>query len=143
MRERSEAFRDEWMKLAAMSSSEVKATMQRIKDLEQDVPTLEEVGRSAGVGAIMGPASTLVGGTVGGTLPGTGSTGSRALKAFKGVRGLAGAAAGGAVFGGLTPIVRNQVERRAEIGKLRKALKHGELKGRARKKVMKYVNSPK
>lgn len=98
---------DELVKLGAVSDAEAQKSIDRLDVLEKERPTLGQVGRYGVLGAGAGALGKVVGqGIEHGRLP----TG----------RGALGAAAVGAIGMGAVPLARRVLDRRAEIGTLKK-----------------------
>lgn len=116
------AFFDELAKVGAITDEQARASLDRLDTLERNRPTVQQVGRYATLGAVAGPAMSLAGNLI--------KKGPRGALDFGGktpLRGLLGDAAKGAIGGGLVPLARNQLDRRAEIGTLRTFMKQHEL----------------
>lgn len=141
---------DELEKLGeGVSHQEATRALTRLRKLERDKMTPEQLGRGAMTGAIVGPAaltaSKLVGGGMGRGLldaakaPGAGGKVLGIGKAlWGGGRALGGAAASGAVFGAGLPTVRQHLDSEAEKEKLRQYLnvsKRGKVRGKIRRKL--------
>ncbi len=148
-----EAMRGELMKLCAedVSRGDAAKAITRLRALEKERATPEQLTRGAATGATVGPlaaaAFKVVGGDAGkafrGALstPGAGGKG-KALAlgkaTLRGVRGLGGSAASGAVFGAGLPTVRGHLDREAEKDTLREYV--GESRGgKVRRKAKKYL----
>jgi hypothetical protein len=122
----------------------------RLRELEAKRPTAAQLSRGAIAGSIVGAGSTLANKLVSGdVLKGY----TAALKERPGVkgklvglglgtlglgRGMAAGSAGSAVFGASLPIVSNEVNRRAELAKLRGYVE-GNPQSRLRGAVSKYT----
>lgn len=116
------AFFDELAKVGAVSDEQARSSLDRLDTLERNRPTLHQVGRYAGLGAVAGPAMSLAGNLI--------KKGPKGALEFGGksvLRGVAGDAAKGAIGGGLVPLVRNQLDRRAEMGTLKSFMHQHEL----------------
>lgn len=125
-------FFDELAKIGAISDEQARASLDRLDTLERNKPTVQQVGRYAGLGAVAGPVIGAVGNAMrGGRQAGTSLIGHLAGAARPGVggiaRAMAGSAATGAVGSGMLPLVRNQLDRRAEIGTLKTFMQQHEL----------------
>jgi hypothetical protein len=124
------SFVDEFCKLAAqpVSVEEAEKSLRKLRSLEEsrDLPA---VGRAAGVGAVLTPvaglASRLVAGTAKVMKPGSALSLRRPGQTLKNVNwsGLGRQAASdamlGSIAGGLLPLAREGVERRAQKAKLK------------------------
>jgi len=100
------------LKHAAVSEEEALESLQRLHRLEEMKPTVGQVGRYATIGAASGPAIASLKHVIeGGEI--LGGAGKR-------LRGGAAAATAGALTSGAIPLVRSYMDRRAEIGKLKK-----------------------
>lgn len=98
---------DELVKLGAVSDAEAQKSIDRLDVLEKERPTLGQVGRYGVLGAGAGALGKVVGqGIEHGRLPTS--------------RGALGAAAVGAIGMGAVPLARRVLDRRAEIGTLKK-----------------------
>jgi len=111
---KKEAAIDELQKLGAVSDEQAKASLDRLESLEKSKPTLGQVGRYAGLGAITAPAMGLIGSAIA-KKPYVHAGGSLG-------RVLASDAAKGALGMGAMPLLRSHLDRRAEIGTLKKYL---------------------
>ena len=124
------AFVDEFLKLAAVTPEEAEASFKRLKALEETKPTGGQIARGALAGTVGGAASQLARGLVTGdivqgiresmkepTLSGFGK--NLALRTLKNV---GGTVAGTAAFGSTLPLVRQHLDRQAEIAKLKEFL---------------------
>lgn len=109
------------MKVAAagpVSQEDASAALQRYKKLEDSAPTLKQVGRYAGIGAVAAPVATVLKDTISGGKPLLGGAGNR-------LRTLAGNAVAGALTSGGIPLVRAHLDREAEKSTLRKYVAQG------------------
>lgn len=121
-----------------ISHEEAEKSLTRLKGLDTSSWTGEQARRGAAVGAIAAPVLSVAQRAVAGD-PILGSRVHGAIKDFKGLpsggggrlralakipalaaRNLAGSALAGAVTGGAMPVIKHEVEREAERGKLRK-----------------------
>ena len=127
----SEACFDELMKLNAISRLQYEAgqlkkkprkpvtraqatkSLKRLRGLESTKATVGELGRSAGVGAAVGPAAAMA------YRVAAGSKGRAGLPIYRGMRDIGAIAAQGGVIGSLLPAGRHKLEREAEKQKLR------------------------
>jgi hypothetical protein len=101
---------DELVKLGAISDEQAQRSIDQLDALEKTKPTLGQVGRYGVLGAGAGMLGRTVShGIEHGALP------TR--------RALGGAAAAGAIGLGAVPIVRGALDRRANIGHLKKYMK--------------------
>lgn len=108
-----------------ITPEEVEASLQRYEKMQQQSPTVGQVGRYATLGAVAAPVASMLRNTItgGGTL--TGAKPEMINKAGPVVahgRALLGRAAAGALTSGAIPIIRAQLDRRAEEKKLRSFL---------------------
>ena len=104
---------DELEKLGAVSTEEARRSLDRLETLEQNKPTIGQVARYGALGAAAGGGTKLLGNAIEhGGIPT-----SRA--------GLAGAA-GGAIGLGAVPIIRQHLDRKAELGRLKKFMHQGD-----------------
>ncbi len=109
------------MKVAAagpVSQEDAAAALQRYKKLEDSAPTMKQVGRYAGIGAVAAPVATVLKDTISGGKPLLGGAGNR-------LRTLAGNAVAGALTSGGIPLVRAHLDREAEKSTLRKYVAQG------------------
>ena len=109
------------MKVAAagpVSQEDAAAALQRYKKLEDAAPTMKQVGRYAGIGAVAAPVATVLKDTISGGKPLLGGAGNR-------LRTLAGNAVAGALTSGGIPLVRAHLDREAEKNTLRKYVAQG------------------
>lgn len=109
------------MKVAAagpVSQEDAAAALQRYKKLEDSAPTMKQVGRYAGIGAVAAPVATVLKDTISGGKPMLGGPGNR-------LRTLAGNAVAGALTSGGIPLVRAHLDREAEKNTLRKYVAQG------------------
>jgi hypothetical protein len=118
------AMLDELSKLGTVSDEEAQKALKRYESLEEGTPSAGQVARYAGLGAVAGPAVNAVGNAIrGGRGKGQSLVGH--LVGAKGkspgaiARGLAGSAVTGAIGSGAIPLVRDHLDRRAEMGTLR------------------------
>jgi hypothetical protein len=132
---------------------------ERLRELAEKKPTREQVGRGAVAGALVGTGSTLANKLVSGDLYKTyaeamhpevakglkkvplgltqrvGRVGTGTLRLGK---SMAGGAAGSAVFGAALPIVSGEINRRAEMNRLREYIA-GNPRSRLRRAVSEYT----
>jgi len=128
------SFFDEFLKLSAVTREEASDALGRLKELEEEKPTVGELGRGAATGAIVGPGAALAAAGSKGQLSrkALGKTFRGALEGAKGGRlgkakivggliggALAAPAASGAVFGTSLPLVRRKLDVEAEKEQLR------------------------
>lgn len=105
-------------------ATEARYSLRRLKRLEEGRPTLDQLGRGAAVGAVVGPLAALAGRAIAG----------KAVRAptdqqlLPKTRQLLAQAGSGAVFGGGMPALTNKIEREAEIKTLKNYLSQQELK---------------
>ena len=126
-----------------ISHEEAERSLSRLKGLDTSSWTGEQARRGAAVGAVAAPVLSVAQRAISGD-PLLGSRVGEAVKAFKGMpaggggklralakiplmaaRNLAGSAAVGAATGGAMPVIRHEVEREAERGKLKKYIAQG------------------
>lgn len=93
-------------KVAGVSDQAVMQSVDRLDKLKRDAPTVGQLGRAAGVGAVLGPVASLTQRAI----AGRGAAGPT----YRGVRDLAASAASGAIAGGLVPTIRRKVDQSAE-----------------------------
>lgn len=113
---RADAVRaaDELVKGAAVSVDQARRSLDRLDTLERNKPTVGQVARYGGIGALGGAAAGAVGNAIegGGALKGA-TPKAKALN-------LAASAAKGAIGGGALPLLRSHSDRHSEMGTLRK-----------------------
>lgn len=102
-------FFDELVKLGAISDEDARRSLDRLDSLEKNKPTLGQVGRYGAVGALAVPAINAVGNVIAGKSPLEG-----------GWRGVASNAVKGGLSASAIPIARQALDRRAEVGHLKK-----------------------
>lgn len=121
-----------------ISHEEAERSLSRLKGLDTSSWTGEQARRGAAVGAVAAPVLSVAQRAISGD-PLLGGRVGEAVKAFKGMpaggggklralskipmmaaRNLAGSAVVGGITGGAMPVIRHEVEREAERGKLRK-----------------------
>ncbi len=117
------ALYDELAKLGAITDDHARRALDQLEGLERNKPTLGQVGRYAGLGAVAGPVVGAIGNAIrGGQQPGTSLLGHLAGAKQPGMggvgRAVASAATVGAIGSGLVPLVRGQLDRRAAMGTL-------------------------
>lgn len=100
-------FFDELAKIGAVSDAQARRALKRYEALEGDKPTARQVARYAGLGAVATPAIGALSDVIGG-------------KPSGGVRGHLARAAAGALTSGAIPLARAHLDRRAEMGTLKK-----------------------
>lgn len=105
------------VKGAAVSPEQARRSLDRLDTLEQNRPTLGQAARYGGIGAVGGAAIGALGNAIehGAPLKGT-TVKQKAL-------GAAANAVKGALGGGAIPLVRSQMDRRAEMGTLRRFMR--------------------
>jgi len=128
------SFFDEFLKLGAVTREEAGEALGRLKELEEEKPTIGELGRGSATGAIVGPGAMIAATGAKGGLSRKAVTSalSTALKGAKPGRfgkakaiggliggALAAPAASGAVFGTGLPLVRRKMDVEAEKERLR------------------------
>jgi Domain of unknown function (DUF6321) len=119
---------DELAKLGTISDEEAAKALERYESLERGTPTRGQVARYAALGAVAGPVIGAAGKAIaGGRAPGESMarflTGAKAPGALGIVRGVAGDAAKGAISAGAVPLIRQHLDRKAEMGTLREYMK--------------------
>jgi len=120
------AMLDELAKLGAISDEQAQRSLERYESLQKASPTTGQVGRYAALGAVAGPAIAAVGQAVrGGRAEGVSRVG-HLLGAKKvgdsALRSLAANSATGAVSSGAIPLLRQHMDRHAEMHTLKKYL---------------------
>ena len=131
-----QAMADELLKLAedGVSTGEALEAFKRLRKLEKSAPTKGQLLRGAGIGAVAGPAAGAIADVIQGGAGGAGKGLTKALTA--GGRKLLARASTGAIYGGALPYARHQLERQAELEKLRSYVgesKRGKLRSKIRK----------
>lgn len=104
----------EWIKSAAVSADQARRSLDRLDTLERNSPTVGQVARYGGIGALGGAAAGAIGNAIESGNPLRGAT----PKAK--VLNMAASAAKGAIGGGALPLLRSHSDRHAEMGTLRK-----------------------
>jgi len=110
--------KEEGEKLGAISDQEAEHSLNRLEQLEAARPTPTQAGRYAAIGSVAGPLVRMA----------TNKIRGKALLDFgqapgvSALRGVAADALGGAVMGGAVPLVRNSLDQRAEVGRLKSYL---------------------
>lgn len=104
---------DELQKLGAISDDQAQSALDRLDMLERNKPTLGQAARYATLGAGTGS----VAGSIGRLIEGKELTGRGAL---------AGAATGALLSGGV-PLIQSHLNRKAEMGTLKRYLAQGEM----------------
>lgn len=102
------------MKLAEISEEQARGSLNRLDSLDRNKPTLKQVGRYATLGAAAAPIANLATNAI---------RGKPLLDAGTNIgklREVAGRAAGGAITGGAIPLLRSHLDRKAELGTLRR-----------------------
>jgi len=107
MRSVIKGFFDELEKLGAISDEQAQRSLDQLDQLEKNKPTLGQMGRYAGVGAIAAPVIGAIGDVIGGRPGG-------------GLRGVASRAVTGGLSASAIPLARSALDRRASIGHLKK-----------------------
>lgn len=123
---------DEFLKMAAAVTDEQAAeALDKLRALEENKLTGGELARGALTGAVVGPTALAANQLISGSQPlvealkGPRGPGLKGLAGAVGkglaktLRGSGGAAAGSALFGAGIPTVRRQLDRQAEMEKLR------------------------
>ena len=101
-------------KIAAVSEEQARGSLNRLDSLERNKPTLRQVGRYGTLGAVAAPVASMVTNAVRGKPMLDAGTNIGKL------REVAGRAAGGAITGGAIPLLRSHLDRKAELGTLRR-----------------------
>jgi hypothetical protein len=101
------AIFDELVKLGAISDDQARASLDRLDSLEKSKPTGGQVARYGALGAGAGALGKAVSHSI--------EHGKMPVG-----RGLGGAAAAGAIGMGAMPLLRSSLDRRAEMGRLKK-----------------------
>jgi hypothetical protein len=110
------SFFDELVKLGAVSDLQAQAALDRMDTLERNKPTVEQAARYGALGAGTGLATRALGDTIE-----HGVQGALSSERFLPRRYAAAAATGGLMAGAL-PMIRSSLDRRAEMGVLKKYL---------------------
>jgi len=113
-----------------ITTAEAQESLTRLKKLESTKATAGELGRAAGVGAVVLPIAALA------QRVAAGSKGRVGLPIWRGPQEMASVAAHGAVLGSLLPAGRHKLEREVEKQKLREYVgthRGGTLRGQIRK----------
>lgn len=113
-------FVDELEKLGAVSDEHAQRSLERLHSLEKSRPTLGQVGRYGAIGAVAGPAISAVGNLIEKKSP------------FGSARTLAAQAVKGGLSASAIPIARGHLDRRAEIGTLKKYISEREKTAKTR-----------
>lgn len=105
-----------------ISREEAAKSLDRLESLEKQKPTAGKIMRYAGIGAVAAPAINIARNVVSGGRHWSGAS-KDALKAMGGARAssraLASHAIGGAATSGLIPLMRHQMDRHAEMSRLK------------------------
>ncbi len=102
---------DELMKLGAITEEQARQSLDRLDTLERTKPTVGQVGRYGILGAATGAGVGALGHMI--------ESGSALKPGGTGARNLAANALKGAITTGAIPLVRSQLDRRAEMGTLK------------------------
>lgn len=105
---------DELLKLGAVSDEQAQSSLDRLETLEKNKPTVGQVARYGALGAVAGP---VIGG-VGNAL--------EHGRVYRGKGNLLANVAKGAISSGAIPLVRGELDRRAEVGTLKKYVGEGQ-----------------
>lgn len=110
-----DAFFSELAKIGAISDEQARGSLERLDTLERNKPTMGQMGRYAGLGAVTAPAMGMISTAIrsGGKALVEGGTVKDKL------RSVAADAAKGAVGMGAMPLLRSHLDRRAEVGTLK------------------------
>jgi len=100
-------------KKAAVSDEQAQSAINRLDTLERNKPTVRQAARYGTIGAVAGPAISMIGNKVSGKPLFSGSSVHRAL---------AGDAVKGSLAAGAIPMLRSHLDRRAEVGTLKNYL---------------------
>jgi hypothetical protein len=101
------AFLDELEKLGAISTDDARRSYDRLDTLEQNKPTLGQIGRYGALGAGAGALTKTLGNAI-------------EHKALPSARAAGAGALAGAIGMGAVPLIRQKLDQRAEYGKLKK-----------------------
>ena len=112
------SFYDELQKLGMISDEQANESVHRLETLERAKPTIGQVGRYAGLGAITAPVMGLAASAIS-KKPYVHAGGSLG-------RVLAGDALKGAIGMGAMPLLRSHLDRQAETGTIKKYLNEHE-----------------
>jgi hypothetical protein len=108
------------LKTAALSDDDARSAIDRLETLERNKPTLAQLGRYAGIGAVSGPVISGIGDVLHkGVSNAFGGEGHR-------LRGIGSRAVVGALGTGVVPLLRQHFDRQAEVKKLRDYLQDKE-----------------
>ncbi|WP_394831811.1 hypothetical protein LVJ94_35375 [Pendulispora rubella] len=108
------AFFDELRKLGAISDEHAQASLDRLESLDRTRRSTGQIARYAGLGAATAPVI----GALGNAVRGKGFRGG--LRGTEYLRDVAGNAVAGSLGMGAVPVLQNHLDRRAELGTLRK-----------------------
>lgn len=108
-----ETFFDELVKLGAISDETARRSLDRLDSLEKSKATPKQVLRYGTVGALAAPAIGALGNVIEG-------------KPLEGLRTIGAQAVKGALGSGAIPIARQALDRRAEMGTLKKYMQEHE-----------------
>lgn len=112
-----DTFFDELAKLGTVTSEDARRSLDRLDSLEKNRPTAGQVARYGGLGAVGGVAIGSVGNLIEHGTPFVHFPGATPRqKALS----MAAGAAKGAISSGAIPLVRAHLDRRAEMGTLRR-----------------------
>lgn len=114
---------DELDKLGAITDEQAQKSLERYETLEKRKPTLGQVGRYAALGAVAGPALHMGSNAIKGKalIDVAKNSAGKAVR-FGRTRALGAEAARGAVASGAIPMIRDQLDRRAEANTLQQYL---------------------
>jgi hypothetical protein len=118
---------EELAKLGTISDEQAQEALTHYESLEKNAPTLGQAGRYAALGAVAGPGIAAVNNALrGGRSKEMGLLGHLAGSKVPGRMGTAravlGTAAAGALSAGAVPLIRHQLDRKAEMDTLKKYL---------------------
>lgn len=108
------SFFDEMRKLGAISDDQARSALDRLDTLERNQPTLEQAARYGLLGAGTGIATRGLGDVI--------EHGAGGALGMAVPRRYAAAAATGGLMAGALPMIRSHLDRRAEMGTLKKYL---------------------
>lgn len=114
-----------------VTPTEAKAALTRLRKLDKDSPTAGQLARGAGVGAVVGPASSLAWRAIAGK-KGWAGTG----KLWPGTRPMLATSGQWAFLGGAMPAARHKLEQEVEKQRLKEYLGYSN-RGKLRSKIKK------
>lgn len=125
---------DQILKLAGIQPEEARRSLDRLESLDKNKPNAGQVGRYAALGAAAGPALGVVRNVI---------EGGKKWHDFGGhpVRGALAAAATGAIASGAVPLVREELDRKAELHKLKTFMRENSPPTKMASKMKRVVRS--